>query len=532
MSNNKPMNVFRAKAKHWNLAVDSAEFAMRLDQEDPFGTYRHQFIFPKKSDLPYVDKKRLFDDNEEALYLCGQSLGLEPKTCKKNVKEVLKNWGEKGVHSHFHGYMPAALSDLVPKTLMARIVGAKPNEVALMNALTVNLHLLLSTFYRPSQRRHKIIIEEHAFSSDMFVVKSQIRFHGLSPDNSLIMLKTRPGEHLLREEDILEVIEKEGDNVMVAMLPAVQYYTGQLLNVQRLTKAAQNKGIVVGVDLAHAVGNVPIYLDKWNVDFAAWCTYKYLCSGAGGIGGIYVNEQYTENGGSATFPMLQGWWGNSIKTKFLMKDDFDPSIGADMFKLSNPSPVLNAMLMASLDIYNQTSVEELKEKQFLLTGYLEYMIKSYFPRKRTSKTRHPSNDNNNLSGGMPSVEIITPADPDQRGAQLSLIFSVPLTPVQEELQKRGVVCDIRMPSVMRVAPVPIYNSFTDVHKFVSILYEIFEGFDIEKRLYDNCGEEDLFTEWHGDDNLSMSSSNSSACPSPTTVSDSDCDSFNGSLNVL
>lgn len=311
-------------------------------------------------------------------------------------------------------------------------MGAKPHEVTIMNALTVNLHLLLATFYRPSQLRHKIIIEEHAFPSDMYVVKSHLRLHGYSPENSLVTLKPRPGEYLLREEDIMDVFEREGPSVAVAMLPAVQYYTGQLLNIGRLTKAAHEQRIIVGVDLAHAVGNVPVYLNEWNVDFAAWCTYKYLCSGAGGIGAIFVHEKYFERD-CDSFPMLQGWWGNNMKTKFMMKEDFDPSFGADMFKLSNPSPVLNAMLMASLDIYSQTSIEDLREKQFLLTGYLEYLIKACFPRK--------SDDLNNMdtNWNMPSVEIITPSDPEQRGAQLSLVFDVPLQTIQEELQKKGVV---------------------------------------------------------------------------------------------
>ncbi|XP_017461854.1 PREDICTED: kynureninase-like [Rhagoletis zephyria] len=285
-------------------------------------------------------------------------------------------------------------------------------------------------------------------------------------------MKPRKGENLLNEDDIIRMIEEEGDQIAVALLPAIQYYTGQLLDVAKLTKVAQEKGIVVGVDLAHAIGNVPIHLDDWNVDFAAWCTYKYLNSGAGGMGAIYVNDRYlTEY--RETFPMYQGWWGNNNKTKFMMKEDFDPALGADSFKLSNPSPVLNAMLMSSLEIFDQTTLEERCQKQFLLTGYLEFMMKFFFPQKPPKIGK----DNNLNDFLIPSVEIITPSDPKQRGCQLSLMFSVPLSVIQEQFQKRGIVCDIRMPSVMRVAPTPLYNSFTDIYKFISNLYEIFQNID-------------------------------------------------------
>ncbi|OTF72588.1 kynureninase-like protein, partial [Euroglyphus maynei] len=379
-----------------------------MDKNDPLRSFRQMFMFPKKSHLPNskllilksydrerksekIDKTLLKDPDEECIYLCGQSLGLKPKSMDQNVQKVLDNWSKKGVHSHFHGYLPAALSDLPAKKLMSRMVGAQEHEIAILNGLTVNLHLLLATFYRPDSNRYKLMIEDHAFPSDMYVAKSQLRSHGISPEKGLILLKPRKGENLLNENDIIRLFDEQGDQIKVALLPAVQYYTGQLLNVKRLTEAAHKKGIIVGVDLAHAVGNVPIYLDEWNVDFAAWCTYKYMNAGAGSMGAIYVNEKYFANY-SETFPMYQGWWGNNVQTKFLMKGDFDPALGADMFKLSNPSPVLNAMLMTSLEIFEQTSMEELRQKEYLLTGYLEFMIKSFFPQTNNQQRQSSDND--------------------------------------------------------------------------------------------------------------------------------------------
>ena len=262
----------------------------------------------------------LNNDNEECIYLCGQSLGLKPNSSDAYVGDFLQSWGAKGVHSHFNGALPAALSDIPPKAPMARLVGARESEVAVMNGLTVNLHILFCSFYKPTPRRHKIIIEEHAFSSDMYVVKSQINLHGYDVETSLITLKPRRGEYLIREEDALAVIEQEGDEVALILIPGIQYYTGQLFPIRKLATAAHAKGIMVGCDLAHAAGNVPIYLHEWDVDFAAWCTYKYMNSGAGCIGGIFVNEKFTEQGSTSQFPMLKGWWGNTMSTKFLMRD--------------------------------------------------------------------------------------------------------------------------------------------------------------------------------------------------------------------
>ncbi|KAH9415567.1 hypothetical protein DERP_000053 [Dermatophagoides pteronyssinus] len=525
-----PVSILRENAHEWNVSIESAEFARLMDKHDPLRSFRQMFTFPKKSHLPNIDKTILKDPEEECIYLCGQSLGLKPKLLDQNVQKVLDNWSKKGVHSHFHGYLPAALSDLPAKKLMARMVGAQEHEIAILNGLTVNLHLLLATFYRPDSNRYKLMIEDHAFPSDTYVAKSQLRSHGISPEKGLILLKPRKGENLLNEDDIIRLFDEQGDQIKVALLPAVQYYTGQLLNVKRLTEAAHKKGILVGVDLAHAVGNVPIYLDEWNVDFAAWCTYKYMNAGAGSMGAIYVNEKYFTNY-SETFPMYQGWWGNNVETKFLMKGDFDPALGADMFKLSNPSPVLNAMLMTSLEIFEQTSMEELRQKEYLLTGYLEFMIKSFFPQtdKRNNHQRSADNNGDSRSLLMPSIKIITPSDPEQRGAQLSLIFSVPLSIIHEQFQKRGIVCDIRMPSVMRVAPTPLYNSFTDVYRFITTLYEIFQNMDSLSSSHDDDDISIMTKETVGGMNHE---NNDDGQGSSISGSDSEADSLGGSTNTL
>ncbi|KAI1300223.1 Kynureninase [Halotydeus destructor] len=517
-----PVEVLAEKAHEFRLTMDSLAFARRLDEVDHLGHFRTKFNMPRKGDIPDVDKRLVNDLNADCVYLCGHSLGLKPKTVDSYVNDVLDNWATKGVVSHFSGALPAASADNLPKAPMARLVGAKESEVAIMNGLTVNLHILLTSFYKPTPWRHKIIIEERAFCSDMYVVQSQIRLHGYSPETSLITLKPRPGEHILREEDILSVIEEEGDSVSVFLVPGIQYYTGQLLPMQAITVAAHAKGILVGVDAAHAVGNVPLQLHDWDVDFAAWCTYKYLNSGAGCLGAIFVHERFTENGSSTHFPMLRGWWGNKCGTKFLMNPEFDACYGADMMKMSNPPVVLVAMLMASLEIYSQTSMEEISRKQFLLTGYLEYLIKSHFAKSHSNESGVISSYSN-----KPTVEIITPSDPTKRGSQLSLMFSVPVKRVQLELEKRGVVFDIRHPNVMRIAPVPLYNSFADVYNFVTILSQTFESFENDEEMKSmSPSQED-----EGVDGCSNSEPSAPASPSASSTecnshgmnSDSECD---------
>ncbi|XP_076371512.1 kynureninase-like isoform X6 [Tachypleus tridentatus] len=417
-----PSEVLLKKAREWCCDPNSLTFAERLDQEDELAHFRDKFIIPKKVDLPYVDRSLITNIEEECIYLCGHSLGLQPKKTSSYVQQVLENWGKRGVHSHTDGFLPAAFCDLPPKEPMARLVGAKPEEIAIMNGLSVNLHILMTSFYKPTPDRHKILIEEYAFPSDMYAVKSQIALHEYPVDESLITLCPR-------------------------------------------------EGCLVAVDLAHAVGNVRLELHKWGVDFATWCTYKYLNTGPGGIGCIFVHKRHLNDGDDFVIPKLQGWWGNKIKTKFLMDKKFDPCDGADMFKLSNPAPLLSSTLMASLEIFEQTNMEELAAKQFLLTGYLDYLIDKCFISERSETS--------------PYVKIVTPRDAHERGSQLSLTFDIPLNIVQKELQRRGIVCDIRLPSVIRVSPIVLYNSFVDVFRFVNVLKAVLQDPVLSKNISPN-----------------------------------------------
>lgn len=321
-----------------------------------------------------------------------------------------------------------------------------------MNGLTVNLHLLMLSFYKPTAARHKILLENKAFPSDHYAVESQIRLRGFDPEESMLLLTSRPGEETLRTEDILEVIEKEGDSIAVVMLSGVQYYTGQLFNMAAITEAGQRKGCFVGFDCAHAAGNVELKLHDWGVDFACWCSYKYLNSGAGGLAGAFIHEKHKDT----IEPALLGWWGHKLKTRFQMNNVLDLQGGVSGFRLSNQPILLVCPLQASLEVFNMTSMQALRKKSLLLTGYLEYLIQHYYSKDPAQPHK-------------PHVHILTPSDPQQRGCQLSLSFSVHIRKVFQELEKRGVACDMREPSVLRVAPVPLYNSFSDVHRFVETL---------------------------------------------------------------
>ncbi|XP_033020136.1 kynureninase isoform X5 [Lacerta agilis] len=358
----------------------------------------------------------------------------------------------KGVHGHFTGKRPWALGDECIVELVADIVGAHKEEVALMNGLTVNLHLLMLSFFKPTSDRYKILLEANAFPSDHYAVESQLQFHGLDMESSMLMIEPQEGEETLRTEDILDVIEKEGDSIAIILFSGVQYYTGQLFDIPRITKAGQEKGCFVGFDLAHAVGNVELHLHEWGVDFACWCSYKYLNSGAGGLAGAFIHDKHSQT----VKPTLVGWWGHDFKTRFLMENKLQLSPGINGFRLSNPSILLVCALHASLEVFGKTTMKLLRRKSILLTGYLEYLIKHYY-----------SEDTNDPE--QPFVRIITPSQIEERGCQLTLVFSVPIKDVFKELEKRGVACDIREPNALRVAPVPLYNSFHDVHRFIEIL---------------------------------------------------------------
>ncbi|KAM9835944.1 kynureninase isoform 1-T2 [Aulostomus maculatus] len=429
----------------------SAAVAAFLDQHDPLRHLREKFLVPRMADLPPSDLS-LVDGGDECIYLVGNSLGLQPLTARRYLEEELDKWAKMGVHGHTEGSRPWAWAENHLEELMANVVGAKPDEVALMNGLTVNLHLLMLSFYKPTAARHKVLLEDKAFPSDHYAVESQIRLRGFDPEQSMLLLAPRPGEETLRTEDILEVIQREGDAIAVVMFSGVQYYTGQLFNMAAITEAGHRKGCYVGFDCAHAAGNAELRLHDWGVDFACWCSYKYLNSGAGGLAGAFVHRKHSHT----VKPALLGWWGHDLKSRFLMNNVLELQPGVSGFRLSNQPVLLVCPLQASLEVFNMTSMQAMRRKSLLLTGYLEYLIQHYY----TQDPAHPH---------KPHVRIITPSDPQQRGCQLSLSFSVPIRRVFQELEKRGVACDMREPSVLRVAPVPLYNSFTDVHRFMETL---------------------------------------------------------------
>jgi kynureninase len=406
-----------------------------MDAADPLASYRSRFLFPKKQ------------NGRECIYLCGNSLGLQPRTARTYIEQELRDWAELGVEGHFHARHPWLPYHEFVAEQTARLVGALPQEVVAMNSLTVNLHLMMLSFYRPTRERHKILIEANAFPSDQYAVQSQIKLHGFDPKTALLELQPREGETALRTEDVEAFIAKEGKSIALIMLGGVNYATGQAFDVQRVTAAGHAQGCAVGFDLAHAAGNLVLALHDWNADFAVWCSYKYLNAGPGGIAGCFVHERHGRN---ANLPRLAGWWGNNKQTRFLMKPEFEALPGAEGWQLSNPPIFQLAALRASLEIFDEAGMEKLRAKSLLLTGYLEYLL--------TQK-------------GSPRFAIITPRDPGQRGAQLSLQMHDDGKAVLQRLLDQNVICDWREPDLIRVAPVPLYNSFEEVYRFVEIFGE-------------------------------------------------------------
>lgn len=436
--------------------------ALRLDEEDKMKHFRECFYIPKKQDLPPIDLS-LVDKDEDAIYFLGNSLGLQPKMVKTYLEEELDKWAKMGAYGHEVGKRPWIIGDEVILGLMTDIVGANEKEIALMNGLTLNLHLLLLSFFKPTTKRYKILLEAKAFPSDHYAIESQLQLHGLQVEKSMRIIEPREGEETLRMEDIIEVIENEGDSIAVILFSGVHFYTGQLFNIPAITKAGQAKGCFVGFDLAHAVGNVELYLHDWGVDFACWCSYKYLNSGAGGLAGAFVHEKHAYT----IKPTLVGWFGHELSTRFKMDNKLQLIPGVTGFRISNPPILLVCPLHASLEIFKQATMKALRRKSILLTGYLEYMIKQYYSQDKaeTKKT---------------VVNIITPSSIEDRGCQLTLTFSVPMKQVFQELEKRGVVCDKREPNGIRVAPVPLYNSFHDVYKFINLLTSVLDSAESKK----------------------------------------------------
>ena len=411
----------------------TAACAHRLDEDDPLASFRQQFHVPPG---PY---------GGEQIYFCGNSLGLMPRAASAAVQEVLADWRDKAVAAHFdseHPWMP--YHEFVREPL-ARLVGAGPDEVVAMNSLTANLHLMMVSFYRPTRERHRIVIEKGAFPSDRYAVASQIAWHGFDPGESLVELAPREGEHHLREDDIEQWLDDYGADVAMVLWPGVQYYTGQFFDLARITRAARRTGAVAGLDLAHAAGNLPLSLHDTSCDFAVWCSYKYLNSGPGAVAGCFVHRRH----GERDLPRFAGWWGHDKATRFRMRPEFRPTPGADGWQLSNPPILSLAPLRASLEIFDEAGMEALRGKSLRLTGFLEFVL-----RERMGE----------------AVEIITPPAPASRGCQLSLrLRRGPGRVLFESLAKHGVVCDWREPDVIRAAPVPLYNRFSEVYRFVEIL---------------------------------------------------------------
>lgn len=452
-----PSSTLKRLAKENSIEdVKCAELAILLDNKDVLRKYRDSFHYPKMKTLPRVDME-LVNPEEDAVYLCGHSLGLCPKKTDDIMAEEMKKWAHMGVEGHRHGKYPwAMVEDYIVKQ-MANLVGCKEIECWIMNTLSVNLNVMMTTFYKPTPQRHKILIEAGAFPSDHIAVEAQIRYHGYDPATSLIEAKPKPGKESIVMDDLVKLIEEEGDEIALIMFAGVQYYTGQLFDLKRITETGHKKGCCVGFDLAHAVGNVKLDLHEWNVDFACWCTYKYMNSGPGSTGGIYVHEKYAHE--NFNIKRHAGWWGVDIGKRFTMDNSDLPFVpGAAGFAHSNP-PLFSTMgLFASLEMFEEIGMDKILEKQRLLTGYLELLINEHF------------NENTKES----PVTYITPLDVASRGCQLSFAFSFPIDKVFQDLIKRGVVCDVRRPKVLRIAPAPLYNSFQDVHRFFSILLDIIE----------------------------------------------------------
>lgn len=409
------------------------DFARSLDKKDALKKFRNLFHIPKVK-------------GKTSVYFTGNSLGLQPKTTKKFITEELTDWAELGVEGHVHSRRPWLYYHKFMKKGLAALTGAKPAEVVAMNHLTVNLHLMLVSFYRPTVTRFKILTESGPFSSDQYAFDSQVKLHGFNPDEAIIELKPREGEYALRTEDILETINKHKDQLALIIIGGVQYYTGQFFDIKKITEAGQKAGAVVGFDLAHAVGNVALNLHKHNVDFAVWCSYKYLNAGPGAVAGAFVHERHAK---SFDLPRFAGWWGHNEQERFQMKKGFQPMSGVDGWQLSNFPVLPGAALLASLEIFQQAGIKNLVKKSIQLTNYLEYLL------KQADSTGN-------------KFVILTPDKQVDRGCQLSIYMKQNGRKVFNALTKAGVIADWREPNVIRVAPVPLYNTFEDVFRFAEI----------------------------------------------------------------
>jgi kynureninase len=418
---------------------NTLSFAKTLDEQDELKHFRSKFFIPQH-------------EGKDTVYFTGNSLGLQPKTTASYLQQELNDWAQFGVEGHFHAKNPWLSYHEIFSKQIATLVGAKEEEVVVMNQLTLNLHLLMVSFYRPTKERYKIICEAKAFPSDQYALQSQVQFHGFAYEAAVVEVSPRDGEYTIRLEDILSTIEANKDSVALVLFGGVNYYTGQLFNMQAITQAAHAAGAICGFDLAHAAGNVSLNLHDWNVDFACWCSYKYLNSGPGGVSGVFIHEQHIAN---EQLPRFAGWWGYQKATRFKMDKGFEPIPTAEGWQLSN-APVLSmAAHKASLDIFEEAGFDRLLVKAKKLSGYLHFLLNEI-----------------NQQQNEKVIEVITPSNEAERGCQVSMLMLKNGKQIFDELMKQGVIADWREPNVIRVAPVPLYNSFEDVWRFGEIIKQV------------------------------------------------------------
>ncbi len=414
---------------------NTREFARSLDAEDKLASYRGEFLFPQVN-------------GRQVIYFTGNSLGLQSRRAKKYVDEVMDDWAKLAVEGHFYADKPWWDYHERFANPLSAIVGALPEEVTVMNTLTVNLHLMMVSFYRPTEKRFKIICEEKAFPSDQYMIQSQVRFHGFNPHEAIVEVKRRAGEHNIRHEDIIAKIEEVGDQLALVLIGGVNYYTGQVFDIKTITEAGHEAGAYVGWDLAHAAGNIRLELHDWSVDFAAWCSYKYMNSGPGNASGCFVHKQHHDD---PDLPRFAGWWGHNKERRFKMEPEFDPVNGADGWQISNLPVLTLAPYLASVEMFAEIGMDALIAKRDKITSYLEFILQEI--DKDVDST----------------FEVITPSDPAQRACQLSVFLHGEGRALFDYLMQNGVITDWREPNVIRLAPVPLYCSFEDMYEFGQIL---------------------------------------------------------------
>lgn len=413
------------------------EKAEKLDREDRLSEFRKEFLIPEKN-------------GKKVIYFCGNSLGLQPLKVKENLETELNDWAKLGVEGHVKAKNPWMFYHKNFNSPLAKLTGAKEHEVAAMNSLTANLHFLMVSFYRPETKRFKILIEDKAFPSDHYAVESQIRFHGHDPADALIIVRPPKGMTYIPDDVIIDTIEQHKDELVLVMLSGINYYTGQLFDMKSITQKAHSIGAFAGFDLAHAIGNVPLQLHDWNVDFAVWCTYKYLNSGPGSVGGAYVHEKHAAE---QNIPRFNGWWGYKENERFEMNSNFKPENGMAAWQLSNLPVLSMAAHKAALDLFDKAGIQNVRDKSIKLTAFIESCLNEIIQNNQWEK----------------NMQLITPADPEKRGAQLSILINYKGNELFNALKNAGIITDWRKPDVIRIAPAPLYNTYSEAYEFVRIV---------------------------------------------------------------